>query len=510
MDYKQSAQKLAKQGRYGDTMLMHVNPKEVAGLNYLGMKYGTKVTINPKTGLPEAFNFMRFLPMIAGAALAPYTGGATAGLIVGGVETARTGNLMKGLQAGLGAYGGASLAGSIGQMGAEQAVAQTTAEELAKSTQIPMAAPTGQDILAAQQPGQLESFISQQAGGAQFTPDAILTAGNEVQPVTLTPEQITANKAYIKAGQDYAQAATKAARPEIYSKDFTPTYGDIGRGFQRLGTAEGVSSAGADIMASPMSAARTAGSVLLGSQEEQKPYEKPERDPNKYPKAEPYRRNYVENPDPLRDREFVYFSPNALYVRDGGQTRFNVGGLAGGYTDYMRQLQQMVNMRGKGYGANPNLPTQAGTMSPLMSMAPKPREMDKMNTYKAGGSVPTLEDGGFVLRASTVNGVGNGSSEAGMKYLQAKLGAVPVKGQGDGTNDKISTSIEGRRKALLSNEEAYVPRSMVAQLGNGDVNKGAKKLDAFMKKVDKARTGKAKPPKTINPDKLMPKKTAYA
>ena len=136
--------------------------------------------------------------------------------------------------------------------------------------------------------------------------------------------------------------------------------------------------------------------------------------------------------------------------------------------------------------------------------------MDKMNTYKAGGSVPTLEDGGFVLRASTVNGVGNGSSEAGMKYLQAKLGAVPVKGQGDGTNDKIATSIENRRKALLSNEEAYVPRSMVAQLGNGDVNKGAKKLDAFMKKVDKARTGKAKPPKTINPDKLMPKKTAYA
>ena len=31
-----------------------------------------------------------------------------------------------------------------------------------------------------------------------------------------------------------------------------------------------------------------------------------------------------------------------------------------------------------------------------------------------------------------------------------------------------------------------------------------------MKKVDKARTGKAKPPKTINPDRLMPKKTTYA
>jgi len=97
-----------------------------------------------------------------------------------------------------------------------------------------------------------------------------------------------------------------------------------------------------------------------------------------------------------------------------------------------------------------------------------------------------------------------------MKYLQAKLGVMPVKGRGHGTSDEIASSIENRRKVLLSNEEAYVPRSMVTQLGNGDVNKGAKKLDAFMKKVDKARTGKAKPPKTINPDKLLPKKITYA
>jgi hypothetical protein len=496
MDYKQSAQKLAKQGRYGDTMLMHVNPKEVAGLNYLGMKYGTGVTINPKTGLPEAFNFMRFLPMIAGAALAPYTGGATAGLIVGGVETARTGNLMKGIQAGLGAYGGANLATNIGQMGAEQAIPEVTATELAKTTQIPMAAPTGADVLAAQQPGQLEAFISKQAGGAQFI-DPTVTG------TPLTPDQIAGNEAYIKAGQQYAQAASKAAAP-VYSADFRPTYGDIGRGFQRLGSTEGLSSASTNIMANPMGTARTVGSILLGSQEEAEPYVKPPRDPNKYPQAEPYRRNYRENPNPREDREFVY------YANKGGISRFNIGGLAGGYTDYMRQLQQMVNMRGKGYGANPNLSTQAGTPMQAMSTGNRPQEMNKMNTYKAGGSVPMLEDGGFVLRASTVNGVGNGSSEAGMKYLQAKLGAVPVKGKGHGTSDEIATSIENRRKALLSNEEAYVPRSVVAQLGNGNVNKGAKKLDEFMKKVDKARTGKAKPPKTINPDKLMPKKTAYA
>jgi hypothetical protein len=507
MDYKQYAQKLAKQGRYGDTMLMHVNPKEVAGLNYLGRKYGTGVTINPKTGLPEAFNFMRLLPVIAGAALAPYTGGATAGMIVGGVETARTGSLSKGLQAGLGAFGGANLAGNIGQMGAEQAVAEQTAANLANTTQIPMAAPTGADVLAAQQPGQLESFISQQAGGAKFTPDAILLPGNEVQSVALTPDQIAANEAYTKAGQQYGEAAYKAARPEIYGADFKPTYGDIGRGFERLGTVEGLSSASANVMADPMSVGKTVGSLALGTQEEQEPPQRPERDFSKYPKAEPYRRNYVENPNPRSDREFSYYQPNALYVNKGGITRLNVGGLAGGYTDYMRQLQLMLNKKGMG---DATLPGSAGTPMQTASTGNAPQSMNKMKAYKAGGSVPMLEDGGFVLRASTVNGVGNGSSEAGMKYLQAKLGAVPIRGKGDGTKDQIATSIEGRRKALLSNEEAYVPRSVVAQLGNGDVNKGAKKLDEFMKKVDKARTGKAKPPKTINPDKLVPKKTKYA
>ena len=434
MDYKQSAQELANKGRYGDSMLVHMNPKEVAGLQYLGSKYGTGLTVNPSTGLPEAFNFMRFLPMIAGAALAPYTGGLSAAMIVGGAETVRTGNLMKGLQAGLGAYGGAGIAQGIGTMGAEQAIAGETAKNLNA-----MAAPgplpgvanaagtagadlTGNQILAAQQPGQLEAFLTKQAGGAG--------PGTE---------------AYRLAGEKYAAAASnaqQAAPANFGTADFRPTYSDIGRGFQRLGTAEGMSTVGSNVMANPMTAVRTAGSVLLGTQEEDEPYKKPGIDHSKYPKAEPYKRQYVENPNPLRDREFSYFQPNALYVKDGGLTG--------------------------------------------------------------------LEDGGFVLRASTVNGVGNGSSEAGLKYLKDKLGAVPIKGAGDGMSDSIPTTIAGQRKALVSNEEAYVPRNIVARLGDGDINKGAQELDKFMKRVDKAKTGKPKPPRQINPDKYLPKKNSYA
>ena len=500
MNYKQTAQQLASKGRYGDSMLVHMTPKEVAGLKYLGSKYGAKMTINPSTGLPEAFNFNRFLPMIAGAALAPYTGGASAALIVGGVETARTGNIMKGLQAGLGAYGGASMASGLGTMGAEQGIADATAANLntAGSTapmgdlsqgisyQGAVAPPnvTGSQIISAQNtPGALENFISQQAGGA--------APGTE---------------AYRLAGENYATAASEAASKapaNLGTPDFRPTYTDIGKGVQRLGTSEGISTLGSAAIDNPMTTAKMAGSVLLAAQEEEEPYKKPELDYSKYPKADPYKRNFRENTDPYQDREFAYYEPNALYVKDGGQTRYNVGGLSGGYTDYMQQLQQMINMKG---GADPAMPVQSGNPLQMMASMAKSGQMGKMKSYKAGG----LEDGGFVLRASTVNGVGNGSSESGLKYLQKKLGAVPIKGSGDGMSDSIPTSIEGRRKALVSNEEAYVPRNIVARLGNGDINKGADKLDKFMKRVDKAKTGKPRPPKQINPDNYIPKKKSHA
>jgi len=527
MNYKQTAQQLASKGRYGDTMLMHVSPKEVAGLQYLGGKYGTKLTINPSTGLPEAFSFSRFLPMIAGAALAPYTGGASAALIVGGVETARTGNIMKGLQAGLGAYGGASMASGLGTMGAEQGVANATAANLnaanpaaaigsegASMSSLPYspnAVPvvpevTGSQVLAAQQPGQLESFISQQAGGAG--PDALLNNPAYQAAPYGSPEALAIRQAdpYAQAATRYSEAASEAASKapaNLGTPDFRPTYTDIGKGVQRLGTAEGISSLGSSAMANPMTTAKIAGSALLAAQEEEEPYKKPKLDYSKYPKAEAYKRDFRENPNPYADREFAYYEPNALYVKDGGQTKYNVGGLSGGYTDYMRQLQQMINMKG---GADPAMPVQSGNPLQMMASMAKSGEMGKMKSYKTGG----LEDGGFVLRASTVNGVGNGSSEAGLKYLQEKLGAVPIKGKGDGMSDSIPTSIEGRRKALVSNEEAYVPRNIVARLGDGDINKGANKLDKFMKRVDKAKTGKPKPPKQINPDNYLPKKKSYA
>jgi hypothetical protein len=152
------ADHLASKGRNGDTMLVHMTPDEVRGLHALALAHGGKLTINPETGLPEANFLKKLLPMIAGMALnfiAPGVGtaigsllpsalglsAATAGAIgtgiaVGGITGLATGSLKQGIMAGLGAYGGASLAGGLsaaGAAGAEQAALQSiTPEQIAQ------------------------------------------------------------------------------------------------------------------------------------------------------------------------------------------------------------------------------------------------------------------------------------------------------------------------------------------------------------------------------------------
>ena len=67
---EQTAQGLASLGRYGDSMMVHMNPNEVAGLQQLAEVNGTTLTINPDTGMPEAFlgDFISsLLPTIAAA-----------------------------------------------------------------------------------------------------------------------------------------------------------------------------------------------------------------------------------------------------------------------------------------------------------------------------------------------------------------------------------------------------------------------------------------------------------
>jgi hypothetical protein len=59
------ANQMAQHGRYGDSMLVHMNPIEVQGLASLSPT--GSLTVNPVTGQPEAF--LPFLAPLLGSVL---------------------------------------------------------------------------------------------------------------------------------------------------------------------------------------------------------------------------------------------------------------------------------------------------------------------------------------------------------------------------------------------------------------------------------------------------------
>ena len=147
---KDAANHLATKGRYGDSMLVHMNPIEVDALSKLSPT--GQLTINPDTGQPEAF-----LPLL-GSLLAPSLLGAAgigtalsplaASAIGTGIGTiAEGGSLKEGITAGLmgGLTGGllnsfmpatgANLAAEAGQEATQAALPKTsTIADLNKAT----------------------------------------------------------------------------------------------------------------------------------------------------------------------------------------------------------------------------------------------------------------------------------------------------------------------------------------------------------------------------------------
>ena len=140
------ANMLASKGRFGDSMLVHMNPTEVDVLRR--MTPGGQLTINPDTGQPEAF-----LPLLLGLAgsLAGGAGLLGSSALLGSVgagalgtalgSTIETGSLKEGLKAGLisGVLGGvagklfqgADTVAGAGAKAGEEAVKQTVPEVVA-------------------------------------------------------------------------------------------------------------------------------------------------------------------------------------------------------------------------------------------------------------------------------------------------------------------------------------------------------------------------------------------
>ena len=177
------AQHLQGAGRHGDSVLVHMSPNEVKGLQALAMAHGGSLTINPKTGLPEAFFLAAILPTIAGIGLkAAGMSALQAALTVGAAGTLATGSLGKGLMMGLGAYGGAGLGEALAGGAAAGAAAAgagtgSTAASLTQGLSQPqLAAAFGRpDLAATFTPGTGQSLLGQAAlnSGTTASLDAI-------------------------------------------------------------------------------------------------------------------------------------------------------------------------------------------------------------------------------------------------------------------------------------------------------------------------------------------------
>lgn len=121
--YNSTANGLASLGRNGDTMLMHVNPQEVAGLSAL---LGSEPTINPDTGMPEAFNWLSPILGVLGGTASMFMGSAVGepleeamkgGMFedwAGPLSTVGSGLAGAATNAGIGALGAGLSGGNVG------------------------------------------------------------------------------------------------------------------------------------------------------------------------------------------------------------------------------------------------------------------------------------------------------------------------------------------------------------------------------------------------------------
>ena len=227
------AQQLATYGRNGDTTLVHMSEGEVHGLRALARATGKDLTVNPHTGLPEAFNLTSLLPIAA--AFIPGIGPAAAMALGAGIGAATNSErpLMGAVSGALGAYGGSNLVGSVAGLG-EGALASQAAGQAAGQA---MAAPTADLAAAGVQAGNTAA-----ATVSQGAPVAATAAENPSLYSTAAPNTVAAPapmdqmRAFEHAYQNTAtggsgawDTAQQAARTAPLSERYTAGLQSLGQ-----------------------------------------------------------------------------------------------------------------------------------------------------------------------------------------------------------------------------------------------------------------------------------------
>jgi len=506
-----AAQHLQSQGRGDDDHLVHMTTGELQSLQKLAKQHGGSLTINPKTGLPEAGFLSAVLPMalgavggaflpemLAGTALEGSAGLVSAGLI-GAADYALTGSLGQGIMAGFGAYSGANLEQSIANYGAagDQAAANIT------SSTTPPPTPTTNTI----------------------APDTSTTLTPDAQP------QVAPN--YNVNAQGYPSSAPVGTTPTetggggyktpIARQSFTT-------GLQNVANAPG------DFFKKnwmPVASVGVPLALAAAKANQPTPYTLSSPSiPNPLKLNSPnFQASIPAQPTPPYQAQYTNYVANPYTAKQGGLMDVKKYSRAGEIYDDVKMAQEGIQSLDNYYKASKDpLDTphnmalaiakpDAGIYSLSNAEYSKsdPLSIAQANHIKLVKGIQPGVLGGYnpysVLDQAdktSQQDIASSAPSSSVPYASAKGGQLPgglslhgsdlgsysdgghlLKGPGDGVSDSIPATIGGHQPARLAEGEFVIPARIVSELGNGSTDAGAKRLYEMMDRI-KAKRAKAK------------------
>jgi len=556
MSLQLAAQHLAAQGRGNDSALVHMTPGEVRGLQHIAKAAGGSLSVNPSTGLPEAGFLENLLPMIIGGGLAAMTGGASAaltpgmiGLGVGGVQALRTGNLMDGVKAGLGAYGGAGLAGGLMGLGAQElgtqaALSGGNAAQAVTAAQASPFATAGKGLstmfggqTAAGASG-LGAGVTAMGGGLGLAKTGLAAAAPMLMEEPEAPPPIASDK---DMGQRYSYSAgptTPFPEPDV------PRAGSPGQdqsyGKERRYFTPGYTKINAD-QAKSIYGFAEGGETTLKYDPGKQQYEAIKQGQSRSPTTQ----ELVDavggggGDGAAGPAGSGSSSDHGVGAISTGQGLSAYGSMLGG----MMPGGMLAAMIGAGLvssGTNQLGEAEAAAHSMGGDFAGHAGMDAGSFGYGGDGGWGAGDQGGWGGDAGGYgggdggggdggggggdgggggggDGGGGGEANGGLMHAYAAGGGYNLgdysdggrllRGPGDGVSDSIPATIGKKQPARLADGEFVVPARIVSELGNGSTEAGARKLYAMMNRVQSARgktVGKGKVAKNSRAERYLP------
>ena len=413
---KSLAQELPKYGRYGDSIVAHINPQEAALLKAMG----GSGTINPVTGLPEYFLKSVFKPVqqvwkgvtnlpgikqVSDAVtpvmqsiapylpyIAPFIPGvgpmmaAGIGALGAGFGKGQGGfNFKRGLMGGMTAYGLSNLYAGL--------------QSAALSGQTPLPS----DVAAASQANSsnVANLATLEAGpqAGMFEAAAQPSMGSNIMSGNLSDAATQFGDKATMMGKDFATQMSNAGEgvKNLIGAGNVP----MSEAAKAVGTKFGTGSAAATLM----------GATGLAALDEEQKYLDQQKAAGNIADAE-YQQG-IARIQAAKERAEQAVRDNPYQFAMGGQVDDELGGDYSAMGMDQGNLQKGLFGRGYAEGGTPRFLSGGGDgMS------------DSIHATINGKQPARLADGEFVIPADVVSGIGNGSSKAGAKRLYGMMDRV--------------------------------------------------------------------------------------